>query len=353
MIETDHLVATARALRGLVPDPPKGGARFHFSHPGSVQGFEADDPTTLTVANQATTDGRGLKLTLAGPSGTVTTPTFIPEEALEMKGYRLYASPTLHPGQRVTGELEASRGPVTVTPVIRVYRTATDIETVDGPEIALAAGAAQAIDWTIPDTGGSPIMAVGLRLAADPGDGVLLDRLGWDGAPTTTLGRIDGGDDIWRRAWVDGVDQWESRWPEAYYFAHNRGTGLISQGTADWRDLTVTATVSIPLARSAGIAARVGGMRRYVALVFADDGMVRIVQAVGERRVLAEAPFAWQVDTPYALELTVSGDTARARIDGAEVLTTTGIDPGLAGGGVGFVLEEGTMRSDAIAVRPA
>ncbi|HEV2528797.1 MAG TPA: ADP-ribosylglycohydrolase family protein [Thermomicrobiales bacterium] len=351
VIETDHVVSIARALHGATPEPPRGRDRFHFSYPGAVQGFRSDDPATLSVDNRQTTTGRALGLTLTGMAGTATTPTFIPEEAQGMKGYRLYASPTLHAGQRVTGDLQAARGPVTVTPVIRVYRTATEIETIDGPAIALAAGSNGAIDWRIPDTGGCPVMAIGLRVSGDPGDGVLLDRLGWDGAPTVTLGRVPG-TDIWRDAWVNGVDTWESHWAPAYQIAHNRGVGLISQGTADWRDVTVTATVGIPLARSAGIAARVGGMRRYVALLLADDGMARIVQAVGERTVLAEAPFPWQADEPYELELTVSGDTARARINGSEVLATTGIDPGLTGG-VGFILEEGTMRSNAIAVRPA
>ena len=38
---------------------------------------------------------------------------------------------------------------------------------------------------------------------------VYLDWLTWDGAPDVTLGRPEGGE-MWRRAWVDGVDQFQS-----------------------------------------------------------------------------------------------------------------------------------------------
>ena len=41
--ETFHVVNIGRALAGLEPLVPKGGARFHFELPGSVQGFCAED----------------------------------------------------------------------------------------------------------------------------------------------------------------------------------------------------------------------------------------------------------------------------------------------------------------------
>ena len=353
VIETGHLVDTARRLHGREPEPPKGGARFHFSLPGSVQGFVADDPDKLTVANRPTDGDRVLALTLvADETATATTPTFIPEEALGTQHYRLYASPTLYAGQRLTARLGAAQRTVEATLVIRVYRTETDVETIDGPALRLAPGAMEDIAWTIPDTGGSPIMAVGVRVGGATGDTVLLDRIGWAGAPATTLARVPG-TEIWRRAWVDGVDQWEARWPEAYHLVQNRGIGLISQGTADWRDYTVASAISISLARSAGIGARVSGLRRYVALVLGDDQHVRLVQATGERVVLAEAPFAWQVDAPYAFELTVAGDDLVGRIDGTVVLRATGIGPELAGGGVALVVEEGSITAEAVSVRPA
>ena len=40
--ETYKLVNIGRGMRGLAPLAPKNGARYHFSLPGSVQGFEPE-----------------------------------------------------------------------------------------------------------------------------------------------------------------------------------------------------------------------------------------------------------------------------------------------------------------------
>ena len=283
VIETDHLVMAAHRIRGLPYDAPKDGARFHFSPPGSVQGFMADDPAALAVENAATGTTRSLRLTLMRDgTGTTTTPTFMPEEALAMPNYRLIASPTLFSGQRLFVRLlplPDATEPVEATLVARVYRRGEVVDEIAGPTAAVAPGGAKALDWTIPDTAGAPLMAVGFRVAGPAGAGILVDRLDWSGAPETVLGRVANSDDIWRRAWVDGVDQWDAKRPDAYRLSQNRGTGLIAQGTADWRDYRVEATISVPLARSAGIAVRVGGLRRYLALVLVEGGVIRLVAA--------------------------------------------------------------------------
>ena len=50
VIETYHVVNTARALAGEPPLAPKDGARFHFSLPESVQGFQAAASARARVA---------------------------------------------------------------------------------------------------------------------------------------------------------------------------------------------------------------------------------------------------------------------------------------------------------------
>jgi hypothetical protein len=68
--------------------------------------------------------------------------------------------------------------------------------------------------------------------------------------------------------------------------------------------------------------------------------------------ILTETPFAWEFFTPYALALTADGDTLTGTINGAVTLTAT--DPGsrLTAGGAGFVIEDGTMGSEALTVSP-
>jgi len=79
---------------------------------------------------------------------------------------------------------------------------------------------------------------------------------------------------VWRRAWVDGMDQWEPWWKESYRLIQNVLRGLIIQGAHGWRDYEVGATIRPTLAVAAGIGARVQGMRRYYALLLVEGGKV-------------------------------------------------------------------------------
>ena len=208
--------------------------------------------------------------------------------------------------------------------------------------------------WRIPELGGAPVAEVGIAVEpAEAGAGaVYLDWLTWDGAPDVELRRPDSTGEMWRRAWVDGVDQFQSRWPDPYRISQNHGTGLISQGTADWIDYRVTADVAILLAKEGGIAARVGGMRRWYALMLCDDGMARLVKDREAITILAEYPFAAQLDRRYRLSLTVRGNRIIGEIDGLKVADVLDDNDPLQAGGVGLIVTEGTLSSGAVRVEP-
>ena len=132
--ETVHVVNTGRALAGEPPWAPKGGARFHFELPGSVQGFQADNQmdTLENVAGNSTDGERSLALrvspTADNSSARIATPTFIPPEAIALltKGYALLASPTLFPGQTVRASLAA--GNENPTPVARSEEHTSELQ---------------------------------------------------------------------------------------------------------------------------------------------------------------------------------------------------------------------------------
>ncbi|MGH2346834.1 MAG: ADP-ribosylglycohydrolase family protein, partial [Chloroflexota bacterium] len=77
--ETDHIVGSGRALAGAAASTRT--PRFHFSYPGSMQGFTVHSGSA-TLSNS---DGAGLRIAAGGRS-EVMTPTFIPPEALELRG---------------------------------------------------------------------------------------------------------------------------------------------------------------------------------------------------------------------------------------------------------------------------
>ena len=58
----------------------------------------------------------------------------------------------------------------------------------------------------------------------------------------------------------------------------------------------------------------------------------------------------WDVFVPVTFTLTVEGDTLTGSVNGGSTITAT--DPGsrLDSGGAGFVIEEGTLGSEAITI---
>jgi ADP-ribosylglycohydrolase len=310
--EAVHVVNAGRALVG---EPPWRPPRFHFSFPGSVQGFDADhDDGALLV------------------DGVAVTPTFIPPEALGMTGYELQASPTLYPGQTVRAVVEGAPARL----LVRVYGADDELETLRGPE--------EALEWRIPDTEGRPIAEVGVETAGP----ARLRSLTWDGEPDALLGPAEGS--LWRRAWVRGVDRWDDHWPEPFRLIQNRGRGLLIQGTREWKDYKVRAAVLPETVAAAGIAARVQGMRRYYALLLWPD-RIQLVRELDGPAVLAEAPFRRRdYAEPHELSLRVSGSRMLATVDGRTRLSAD--DDELTGGAVALVCEQGCLTCDAVCVRP-
>jgi ADP-ribosylglycohydrolase len=366
--EAYHIVNVGRALSGQEPVAPKDGARFHFELPGSVQGFQPDDdPTSRGVATVENVKGhseagsRSLALRYRhlapGRVARVSTPTFVPPEAVEMPDYRLLASPTLYPGQDVRARVIADDDngeAVTCTPFVCAYGADDALRIHYGPGGVLEPGSAEEFEWRVGDLGGQPIARIGVELAAESAASgcVYLDYVTWDGAPDATLTRPAEGGTMWRRAWVNGVDRFDEHSPEPYRLVQNSGTGLLVQGTRGWTDYEVGAPVRPHMVASAGIGARVQGMRRYYALLLAGVGKVRLVKALDGDAVLAETDFPWRFDVTYDLRLEVRGSRLRASIDGEEVFDVQDTDRPLTDGAVALVCEEGRAESEFVRVRP-
>lgn len=360
--ESIQIVNIGRSLSCEPPIAPKEGARFHFDLPGSVQGFHAenDQVTVENVVGHSERGERSLAIGYGDASDTpwrVSTPTFIPPEAFTMH-YTLLASPTLYPGQTVRARVTADGNnaqPVTAHLFIRHYDGSDHLAARYGPDATIAAGDSYDYTWRVPETGGQPIAQIGLEVrSSNHSNGTLyLDYMTWDGAPDMRLGRPEGRGTMWRRAWVNGVDQFEGRWPEPYRIVQNHGTGLLMQGTQDWTDYQVDAPVTVHLAKASGIAACVGGLRRYYALLLCNDGKARLVKALDGNTVLAETDFPWEVRRPYQLSLVVTGNRIEASIDGEVLFDVTDEEHPLLGGGIGLICEEGCLSSDAVTVRPA
>ncbi|RIK43220.1 MAG: hypothetical protein DCC55_06325 [Chloroflexi bacterium] len=372
LTEAYHIANIGRALNGQPSLTPKEGARFHFEAPGAVQGFQAEASAEVTgvvtvsnVAGHSHKGARSLALryqgVASGVRARVATPTFIPSRAIadyfRRRGYALYASPTLYPGQIVTAAITADQqnGETVLCNLYAQVYGADDQPLIRrSPAVQLAPGARHTFTWRMEETGGDPIVAIGVELSHEQrADGVVyLDYLTWSGEPHVVFRRPQHNGEMWRFAWVDAVDQYTPRWPEAYRLSQNEGRGLLIQGTREWRDYAASATITPHLVKTTGIAVRVQGLRRFYALLLCDDHYVRLVKALDGDHVLAEAPFDWQLGQGYDLSLAVAGSTLTAQIDGKTILQVEDHTRPLLSGAVALVCEEGRAATDAVIVRP-
>jgi hypothetical protein len=112
----------------------------------------------------------------------------------------------------------------------------------------------------------------------------------------------------------------------------------------------VTATLRINLATTAGIAARVQGMRRYYALLLVDKNKARLVKTLWGDTILTEVDFPWEQDTDYLLCLQVQETRLRVWVGGHLLFDVEDKDNSLDGGGAAFVLEAGHIMSQALEV---
>jgi len=375
VIESYHIVNYYRQMNGQPPIHPKNGARFHFELPGSVQGFRvaaSESPLTIqNVAGHSELGERALAFLCPGlrPGrfARAATPTFIPEEFIEVSQQTsdpLKASPSLYAGQTVRARFSAGSGnerPVICRLDVRVYGENDEPTLIPGEPVELQPGQAGEITWQVPDTGGRPVMEVGVGVSSREtiSGTVYLDWLTWDGDPRTTLGNPGDGSTLWQRAWVKGVDHFMpvhgtgGAGGGAYFISQDNGRGLLLQGAREWRDYRVSSRMAATTGRAFGLAARVRGMRRYYALLLEKPGTA-VLQRVYDDEVsrLAEAPFEWDVDIEYDFALRVEGSRLRASIDGATLFDVTDEVAGLESGCIAYVVDEACIFSGAMSVMP-
>jgi ADP-ribosylglycohydrolase len=354
-----------RQLADLAPlTPPKDGAQFHFTLPGSVQGFRAErDPVQpdLLSIEQADRSGRPalalrFKSLARGRTAAALTPTFSPPNVDEMRTYHLLASPRVYSGQTIKAHAIAdiaNTSTVSASLRIKVYGRDDHLVDHDSPSVALAPGEDGVLSWTIPDLDGQPIQQIGVCLTSDGAraDGIVwLDYLGWSGAPRLKLRRPKEPNAFWRQSWVNNVSSFGDNFHSTFRISQDRGSGIIIHGTREWTDYRVSSAVTVHLGASAGLAARVQGLRRYYALLLEADERVRLVKSRDDARiVLAEVPCRWTLEKAIALELEVRGAMIAGAVDGSIVLraTDSSATP-FENGGVGLVITEGALSTDQI-----
>lgn len=368
LTEAYHIINIGRALTEQKPIVLKNGSRFHFSLPGSVQGFMVEDTpacrgiASLSNAALPSENRRALKVqyqgVATGHEARIGAATFIPRQyAHFVMHYELLASPTLYPGQTVHARVVADRStvhPVKIGLYIHYYGTSDEFYIKRSPVITILPGETKDLNWQIPDLQGEPIAEVGIEItSAKRADGVIyLDYLTWDGTPDVNLTMPAEGGTMWRKAWVNAVDIYPDLYPEPYRLIQNHGLGMISQGGRDWKDYTVEAKISPHLVKNAGLGFRVQGMKRYYALLIGSDRKIRLVKALNGTKILAEQDFAFEWDDEIDLQCTIKGTRIQAWVNSKLVFDITDQQNEFSEGGVSLIVEEGRISCDAVRIHP-
>lgn len=347
-------------------EAPKAGAQFHFSLPGSQQGFRSLEGHGLALAEVGNVEFEGAralsiayKALAAGQMAAATTPTFSPREVLNMRTYDLMATPLVYPGQIVTARVVAgahNKGPVAVGLRLRVYDAHDRLRDVDGEPVTLRPGESHVLEWRLPQFDGQPIAEIGLAISAagKRADGsVLVDYLRWDGAPEVALHRPQGEGDFWRMAWVNGVSIFSKRFPPSFRISQDRGEGIVIHGTRQWTDYTVSSDLAIHLGNYGGVAVRVQGLRRYYAARLTRTGHLQIVRVRDdETSVLAEAAFPMQFEKKVSVSVSAKGSRIIAKADGVVIEASDASKGAFANGGIGLLISEGALSTQSVHVGP-
>jgi ADP-ribosylglycohydrolase len=394
--ETYEICRIAHQLGQAQPIPtPKNGARFHFSLPGSVQGFSsgarlageadsvgADRLGTLNarLENVALTDVGVSSVGLASearsmeavsrvlaldfhpsrqlPRIRIATPTFIQPDSKEASHYSLMACPTLYPGNIVTGRLVAApenSAKVRVTPFVTYYGDNDELTPRHGPELTLEPGSVRHFQWKIDELHGAPIAQFGLEVTSEAAAAgrLYVDYIDWSGTPTTVFRRPPGNSKMWLRAWINAVDHVGTRWTSPFHLSQNRGTGLFIQGSRDWQNYAVQSAILSDPAKSFGLAARVQGLTRYYALLLGPNQVVRLIRNYDGIQVLAETPYSWNWSERYRFNLEVNGAEIVGSLNGTELIRYHDSGSLLVDGGTALVCEEGLIMTDEVAITAA
>ncbi|KAL6787385.1 ADP-ribosylglycohydrolase domain-containing protein [Trichoderma sp. SZMC 28012] len=347
---------------------PKDGAQFHFSLPGSVQGFQS--ASDLARINQGQDNGVDSlcihinNLRDTSEAVEVMTPTFTPLDILQVdRNYEIMASPLVYPGQRVKAELHADDSNTAASAVclrIKAYDENDTLRTVDSPSINMKSGQQDSLEWIIPDgLQNWPIQQIGIAISTPTGspnlDGaIFLHSMRWDGAPRMTLKRPANKSryqSFWNRAWVSSVDKVHTDMGPSFFIAQDRGEGFLSQGARDWVDYDVTVSnFVVNFGGPMGVAARVQGLNRYYGLMFTKDKRVALVKAADDKRIeLTSMPFDWEENHKYQLHLRVQGSKIEGKVGQVELAAT---DEDYVGGAVGLVVTDGSLSADSISISP-
>jgi len=125
---------------------------------------------------------------------------------------------------------------------------------------------------------------------------------------------------------------------------------MIITGTSEWKDYTVSSKLNFFLADSGGIAARVQGLERYYGLELTRFKKLRLIKMLDGLKILKEVDFDFEFNKNFLFSLSVKNNIISGKVNEKFKIDYTDMSDPLDCGGIGLVVESGTLFTNEIIV---
>ena len=154
---------------------------------------------------------------------------------------------------------------------------------------------------------------------------------------------------LWLAGFASSAVQFAADFKHTYCVSNVEKGGVVTIGSREWEDYTVSSTVYNSLHKEGGLVLRSKGHKRYYGAALMDySRAVVYVQKDRERVILAEVPYAYQEDTGYDLTFAAHKDKLEFYVNRSKLIEVQ--DGTYENGGAGFTISEGTMTCDSFIV---
>ena len=330
-----YRIAGEEAPQDLKKAYRPGEVYFDFELPGSTHNIRLSDPFRCRARHSTKHAYAGtgsLEILMdrmsRGESCKVYYKPFYTRQDFSDERYSPVFSATAYPGQTVSMKLYLDQWNGNETPGAAPYvRTCSDRKEHLQGYVKLIQGQWVDITFTIPDTQGDMVDEVGIVLES------------YSPASMKTLGMVylDEFSITGKSAYSIAIAKQRTSFASITPFSTDHGAWSLEDGklklmrmndafayTGNYyaKDYVFSTTVTPENGQSHLLIARAQGAQRGYAAGFGNEGQAVILKNDFGFTTLAEAPFDWQLDREYTLELRVLGDKLTLSVDGQPILET-------------------------------
>ena len=386
LLESQNIINITRRMNGLESKVIKNNARYNFEMETATQGWMVDktndnnlNTSVSNVEFKSDNGTRALQVSFTdlsfGLSSEVFVDSFFPEWFTKLEGYQVQryfhydyvACPIVYTGQKIKTEIVSrSEKDLRINLFIKYWGDGDKLIKITSEDYNLKANENSVLEWSVPDTFSNPIGQIGISINSDDNISgkLLINYLNISGSPKMTFKRPDHIDEfkrgifykeevygqLWKRAWVNDVDKWQYRHNESFKVVRGIGRGHIMTGSETWKDYSISAKISIPLASAGGLILRSQGLKRYYSLELTKENKLKINKMEYDLKTLKEIDFDLEFFKDYELKFKVDGNKLQGFVDNKLLIEVEDKSNPYEEGMIGFLTENGAIQSDSISI---